>query len=152
MFRATFFSICTRSRVRVVRSRRAGLGKSLKARRLGDAVEKLFPNSYERIDLHQKHLNIAEIVKRLVGFTEMPENPKPRLFHLNIAHEVRFNSHNFNLWLMCFIVLFYRFRRASTTSCLVSSFSVASVIVRATCGVAPSMTCTSLKQCQSCDK
>ena len=76
------YNRCT---VRVVKSHRAGVGKTLKADKLGNRIG---TNAYVRINMHRKHINTSDILRELLIYTAPPELPKPRLFHLDIAHEV----------------------------------------------------------------
>ena len=80
------YNRCT---VRVVKSHRAGVGKTLKADKLGNRIG---TNAYVRINMHRKHINTSDILQKLLNYTVPPEQPKPRLFHLDIAHEVSFYS------------------------------------------------------------
>ena len=46
-------------------------------------------DAYCRINMHRKHVNTSEILCELLEHVTPPEQPKPRLFHLDIAHEVQ---------------------------------------------------------------
>ena len=72
--------------MRVVKSHRAGVGKSLKARRLSAQMS---PDTDVRISMHRKYINTSDILRELLKYATPPEQPKPRLFHLDIAHEVQ---------------------------------------------------------------
>ena len=62
------------------------MGKSLKAQRFSELMP---PGSDVRINVHRKHVNTTDILRELLKYATPPEQPKPRLFHLDIAHEVQ---------------------------------------------------------------
>ena len=81
--------------VRVIKSHRAGVGKSLKVRRLHDQRKewKLPSRGYNgdllvSIPLHCKVVDPSVVLRRLVEHSLEPHLIVPRIFHLDIAHEV----------------------------------------------------------------
>ncbi|XP_071135692.1 E3 ubiquitin-protein ligase rnf213-alpha-like isoform X2 [Mytilus edulis] len=85
------FDKCT---VRVVRSSRAGVGKTLFKDRMKkemSKVLKLTPESRPHcltIPLHEKKINIDDVVAVLLDEILPPHTRYPRIFHFDIAHEV----------------------------------------------------------------
>ena len=81
-----------RCSVRVVKSQRAGVGKSLKATRLATLAYQMNTRhdweTYVRVNMHRRHLDVSFILGQLLKYTCEPDKPQPRLFHLDIAHEV----------------------------------------------------------------
>lgn len=84
-----------RSSVRVIRSSRGGVGKSLFKSRMVDSLTECLPN-IERtrpigvtIPLHEKKINVDKMIEVLLRETSPPEWYEPRIFHLDISHEVK---------------------------------------------------------------
>lgn len=91
IFVSTSFFSCT---VRVIKSWRAGVGKSLFKKRLTQELHKLIPSASEdhpnslTISLHEKRLNTDEVMNVLLQCMLPPEMNVPRIFHFDISHEV----------------------------------------------------------------
>ncbi|XP_062615790.1 E3 ubiquitin-protein ligase RNF213-like, partial [Saccostrea cucullata] len=86
------FDLCT---VRVVKSWRAGVGKSLHKKRSAEKL-KVLNNSVIRskkavvsIPLHDKEISIDGIMDVLLQNTLPPEEIEPRLFHIDLSYEVQ---------------------------------------------------------------
>ena len=83
-----------RCSVRVVKSRRAGVGKSLYKKRMVAELCKLVHNVPRRkssnitIPLHEKTINIDSVMDSLLKEILPPRCQEPRLFHIDISHEV----------------------------------------------------------------
>ncbi|XP_052215091.1 E3 ubiquitin-protein ligase rnf213-alpha-like isoform X2 [Dreissena polymorpha] len=82
-----------RSSVRLVKSNRAGVGKSLYVKRVGErlvtkANELKLETNLVSIPLQEKRINIDEVVKVLKKHTPLPGVKYPRLFHIDISTEV----------------------------------------------------------------
>ena len=86
---------CFRCSVRVIKSHRAGVGKSLKVRRLLEQRQdwELPDNGYDgsflvSIPLHCKVVDPSVVLRRLLEHSLEPHMVVPRIFHIDIAHEV----------------------------------------------------------------
>ncbi|KAK3585581.1 hypothetical protein CHS0354_036768 [Potamilus streckersoni] len=81
-----------RSCVRVVKSHQAGMGKSLYVLRRSEELAK--QNSHYKamdfitIRLQDKELKVSHVMQILLNHIESPGSTTPRIFHLDIAHEV----------------------------------------------------------------
>ncbi|ESO94720.1 hypothetical protein LOTGIDRAFT_232244 [Lottia gigantea] len=81
----------SRSLVRVIKSERAGVGKTLYKTRL---VEKLSEHQGRNkeisltIPLFEKEVNVSDITDRLMKYTRHPGHIQPMIFHLDISSEV----------------------------------------------------------------
>ncbi|KAI0227837.1 hypothetical protein LSAT2_021672 [Lamellibrachia satsuma] len=82
--------------IRVVKSERAGVGKSLCIRRLTEELTALNGASLYcnhkspacvSVTLQQKRADHSDVVRTLVEYTTAPNRPIPRVFHFDIAHE-----------------------------------------------------------------
>ncbi|XP_063403574.1 E3 ubiquitin-protein ligase rnf213-alpha-like [Mytilus trossulus] len=84
-----------RSSVRVVKSWRAGVGKSLYKKRMVTDLYKLITNITRRrasditIPLHEKTINVDDIMDILLEETLTPQCHEPRIFHIDISHVVQ---------------------------------------------------------------
>ncbi|XP_052238403.1 E3 ubiquitin-protein ligase RNF213-like [Dreissena polymorpha] len=84
-----------RCSVRVVKSNRAGVGKSLYIKRKAEGLKtKLaaFVNvqtEHVSIPLQEKFINTHEVTHALLKYTSRPELQTARLFHIDISHEVQ---------------------------------------------------------------
>ncbi|KAL3881508.1 hypothetical protein ACJMK2_027940, partial [Sinanodonta woodiana] len=81
------------SSVRVVRSWRAGVGKSLYVKRRNEKLAQENP-SYKmtdlvKIPLQEKEINVSDVTEILLTHILPPGVTTPRIFHLDIAHEVQ---------------------------------------------------------------
>lgn len=100
MFGHIFFTF--RSCVRVVKSEKAGMGKSLYKTRLAERlverysveVFKGFPLSIT-IPLSQKQIEMSEVSNRILECTLPDGVLYPRLFHIDIAYGVNLNLMNY---------------------------------------------------------
>lgn len=96
------FSRCT---VRIVKSWRAGVGKTLYKKRMVAEMYKLVHNVHRRkssnvtIPLHEKVINTDNIMDTFLEETLPPRCHEPRIFHIDISHVVSF-------WLL--LVLFFK--------------------------------------------
>ncbi|XP_052239407.1 E3 ubiquitin-protein ligase rnf213-alpha-like [Dreissena polymorpha] len=84
-----------RSSVRIVKSNRAGVGKSLFVTRRAEHLQSLFSVNKTiqaqliSIPLHEKYIDLGEVIQALIARTPEPGMNTARLFHVNIAHEVQ---------------------------------------------------------------
>jgi hypothetical protein len=82
--------------MRIVKSWRAGVGKSLYKKRMVAELYKIVPNIPRRkssnvtIPLHEKAINTDNIMDIFQQETLPPRCHEPRIFHIDISHEVRF--------------------------------------------------------------
>ncbi|XP_060084373.1 E3 ubiquitin-protein ligase rnf213-alpha-like [Ylistrum balloti] len=83
-----------RSTVRVVKSWRAGVGKSLYKTRKAADLKELYPTSKRTtgavvsIPLHEKEIDVDTIMARLLECTLSVGQVEPRIFHIDISYEV----------------------------------------------------------------
>ena len=86
-----------RCSVRVVKSDRAGVGKSLRVKRLAEELTALNGAALYQgrkspvcvtVTLQQKAADHSDVLRTLVQHTMAPDKPVPRVFHFDIAHEV----------------------------------------------------------------
>ncbi len=81
-----------RRNVRIIQSHRAGMGKTLHVERLAAEMKRL--NQHHGTDitvtlpLHKKSVNQGEVLQSLKEYISEPGHGIPRIFHLDIAHEV----------------------------------------------------------------
>ena len=82
----------TRSTVRVVRSERAGVGKSLYVKRQHESLESKIGRSNTdltvSIPLHEKTISLQTVTQRLLKEIPHPDAITTRIFHIDISHEV----------------------------------------------------------------
>ncbi|CAC5425101.1 RNF213 [Mytilus coruscus] len=84
-----------RCSVRIVKSWRAGVGKTLYKKRMVADLYKLVPNIPRRmssnvtIPLHEKAINTNDIMDIFLQETLPPRCHEPRIFHIDISHEVQ---------------------------------------------------------------
>ena len=82
--------------VRVIKSHRAGVGKTLKVKRLAEQLQQSAGKSAHRgpltvsIPLHCRSVDQSAVLRTLLQHTLPPEEYVPRIFHIDIAHEVLF--------------------------------------------------------------
>lgn len=82
--------------MRVVKSEKAGMGKSLHKKRLAEklmnknpiGVVEDFPLSVT-IPLSQKQIDVVEVSNRILRFTLPNDVSYPRIFHIDIAYGVK---------------------------------------------------------------
>lgn len=84
----------TRCTVRVIRSERTGMGKSLYVKRLTRKLEKKLklPMTYQlcvTIPIHGPNVDLDIVMKSLQQHAN-PVDPPPQIFHFDIAQTVRF--------------------------------------------------------------
>ncbi|XP_021363666.1 E3 ubiquitin-protein ligase rnf213-alpha-like isoform X2 [Mizuhopecten yessoensis] len=83
-----------RSTVRVVKSLRAGVGKSLYKTRRAQDLEDVYPTNKRTtgavvsIPLHEKEIDVDTIMARLLKCTLPAGQLEPRIFHIDISYEV----------------------------------------------------------------
>ncbi|VDH97030.1 Hypothetical predicted protein [Mytilus galloprovincialis] len=83
-----------RSSVRVIRSCRGGLGKSLYKSRMVDSLKERLPNIDRKrsidivIPLHEKRIDVDKMMEIFIQKTLPPECNEPRIIHLDVSHEV----------------------------------------------------------------
>ncbi|KAK7459431.1 hypothetical protein BaRGS_00038999, partial [Batillaria attramentaria] len=79
--------------VRVVRSKRSGVGKTLYKRRLGEKLKKKHPKATRdvsvSIPLHCRVANTPDIAAMLLEHTLDPEHVLPRVMHIDISYQVQ---------------------------------------------------------------
>jgi len=81
-----------KSSVRVIKSYRAGVGKTLKVCRLRDSLKQMPhcpDNPLVTISLHTKLVNQSSVLKALLKHTPNPSEVVPRIFHINVDHEIQ---------------------------------------------------------------
>ncbi|XP_063441660.1 E3 ubiquitin-protein ligase rnf213-alpha-like [Mytilus trossulus] len=80
-----------RCSVRVVKSWRAGVGKSLYKKRMVESLVKQVSSTQNSITipLHEKTLNNDEIMDVFKEEILSPQKYRPRIFHIDISHEVQ---------------------------------------------------------------
>ncbi|WAR07198.1 R213A-like protein, partial [Mya arenaria] len=85
-----------RSTVRVIKSTRAGVGKTLFVHRKDEAVQAQIHRKNKSVDtqkvsipLQEKVINLHSFIQRLLEHTPDPQKQSARIFHLNINHEVQ---------------------------------------------------------------
>jgi len=81
--------------VRVIKSHRAGVGKSLKVKRIQEELQnlKISPANDDQcicIRLHAKTICQSTVLKTFLKYTLSPQQAVPRIFHIDIAHEVQY--------------------------------------------------------------
>ena len=87
-----------RCSVRVVKSWRAGVGKSLYKKRMVTDLKNLIPNATRQrspditVPLHEKTVDIDCVMSVFLRETLPPNCKESRIFHLDIAHEVCYFS------------------------------------------------------------
>ena len=99
---ALFFS-CS---VRLVKSHSAAAGKSLRVYRMQQKLENMMKKKklsdsgplYVCIPVHRKFVDVSQIMTRLSSVNQDPENAPPRLFHIDLDHEV-------GIILQCILIL-----------------------------------------------
>ena len=80
--------------MRVVKSLRAGVGKTLYKERMVANLEKLRPgepgqkSTSVTIPLHEKAITTDVIMDVFLQETLSPRDHQPRIFHIDISHEV----------------------------------------------------------------
>ena len=93
-FNTFCFCFSKRSSIRVVKSWRAGVGKSLFKRNMVTALKERQNTMSEdtelvvTIPLYDKNIVIDEVMKILLTHTHPPHIKQPRIFHFDISHEV----------------------------------------------------------------
>jgi len=81
--------------VRVIKSHRAGVGKTLKVKRLAEKLQQLTSGKPRHqgpllvsIPLHVRTVDQSAVVRTLRQHILTPDEYVPRIFHIDIAHEV----------------------------------------------------------------
>lgn len=79
--------------VRVIKSSRAGVGKTLYKNRLVEKLQQSFPRAIKRkvvhsIPLHGKSVDVSRVVGKLLDDTPEPGKGIPRIIHFDVAYEV----------------------------------------------------------------
>jgi hypothetical protein len=81
----------------VVKSWRAGVGKTLHKKRLAEKLQALHSGVVRRnkavvsIPLHEREIDVDDIMAVLLENTLHPGKIEPRLFHIDLSHEVSNN-------------------------------------------------------------
>lgn len=81
--------------MRVIKSWRAGVGKTLYKRKLVEKLCNLYPDvartkkTVVSISLYEREINIDDIMSVFLKNTLHPGKIEPRLFHIDLSHEVR---------------------------------------------------------------
>ncbi|XP_052808614.1 E3 ubiquitin-protein ligase rnf213-alpha-like isoform X2 [Mya arenaria] len=85
-----------RSTVRVIKSTRVGVGKTLFVQRKDKAVQAMIHRKYKSVDtqrvsipLQEKVINLHSFIQSLLEHTPDPRKLSARIFHLNMNHEVQ---------------------------------------------------------------
>jgi len=84
--------------VRVIKSHRAGVGKTLKVKRLAEQLKQSAGKSRHggplivSIPLHCRSVDQSAVLNTLCQHTLPPDEYFPRIFHIDIAHEVIIHS------------------------------------------------------------
>lgn len=78
--------------MRVIKSWRAGVGKTLFKERREDELSRLNRGTvqYETVSipLQEKHVDLHYVIGRLLEHTTRPGEIAARLFHIDVSHEV----------------------------------------------------------------
>ena len=81
--------------MRVIKSHRAGVGKTLKVKRLAQQLQQQTADKCRHqgpltisIPLHCRTVDQSAVLRTLLQHTLAPEQYVPRIFHIDIAHEV----------------------------------------------------------------
>ena len=77
--------------MRVIKSHRAGVGKSLKTRKMSEKLSKAYPrrtNTTVKMPLHEKVVNTEAVIEALLPYSPVPGAHQTRIFHFDLAHEV----------------------------------------------------------------
>ncbi|XP_062573652.1 E3 ubiquitin-protein ligase rnf213-alpha-like, partial [Saccostrea cucullata] len=86
------FADWERSTVRVIKSWRAGVGKTLFKKRVAEDVERMHcsqeNNAVISISFHERDFKVDDVMKKLLDNTLPPERIEPRLIHIDFSHEV----------------------------------------------------------------
>jgi len=83
-----------RSTVRVVKSVRAGMGKTLYKKRMEAELKRQGPITERQsvdvvtIPIHEREIDVNVIMSKLLEYTLQPGDTKARIFHIDLAHEV----------------------------------------------------------------
>ncbi|XP_046581771.1 E3 ubiquitin-protein ligase rnf213-beta-like, partial [Haliotis rubra] len=80
------------STVRVIKSKRAGVGKTLYKKRQVEALQRLNPRvpaTSVSIHLYEKSVSTTAVAEKLLDHTLQPGQVQPRIFHLDISYEVQ---------------------------------------------------------------
>ncbi|XP_053396011.1 E3 ubiquitin-protein ligase rnf213-alpha-like [Mercenaria mercenaria] len=92
-FKPAAFVDSDRSTVRIIKSWRAGVGKTLFKRKKSKELLSLNDDSVSTdivtIPLQEKHVDIHYVIERLLNHTSMPGDQAVKLFHIDISHEVQ---------------------------------------------------------------
>ena len=72
----------------MIQSHRAGVGKSLKVSRVAEKLEE-YEGEEMHISIHKRGVDREKVLQQLLPKTQRPEQHKPHLVHIDIAHEVR---------------------------------------------------------------
>ena len=87
-----FVSMTTRSTVRVIKSWRAGVGKTLFKHRREEELSGLYRGTVKSdtvsIPLQEKTIDLHYVIERLLEHTTRPGEVTARLFHIDVSHEV----------------------------------------------------------------
>ncbi|KAH3735719.1 hypothetical protein DPMN_042254 [Dreissena polymorpha] len=85
-----------RSSARIVKSSRAGVGKSLYVKRRAEALSIQFGQKLKNLDtklvsipLQEKNIDIDDVIQILLLHTPTPGMKTARIFHIDISHEVQ---------------------------------------------------------------
>ena len=85
-----------RCSVRVIKSHRSGVGKTLKVIGLGEQIKKMknLTQAYNgpllvSIPLHCRRIDQTSVLMNLLEYTLEPQQKVSRIFHIDIAHEVQ---------------------------------------------------------------
>ena len=108
-----------RSTVRVVRSERAGVGKTLYVRRQDECLQSQVRRCPPRlitervtIPLQEKTINMQTVTQRLLEHTQNPDVNTARIFHIDISHEaclhLLFSCYIYFIYLIYFLLGFLR--------------------------------------------
>lgn len=83
--------------MRIVKSNRSGVGKTLYKKRLANQLQKLLPQEKRQLSitiaLHCRAVQIQDIAANLLRHTLEPNALLPRIIHLDISYEVKYTYH-----------------------------------------------------------
>ncbi|WAR07295.1 R213A-like protein, partial [Mya arenaria] len=95
-YHSTIVSSLEKSTVRVIKSTRVGVGKTLFVQRKDKAVQAMIHRKYKSVDtqrvsipLQEKVINLHSFIQSLLEHTPDPRKLSARIFHLNMNHEVQ---------------------------------------------------------------
>ena len=91
-----FCEHCSSLCVRLIKSQRAGVGKTLRVRRFAEALQEAVSSrsdirsSLVTVSLHSRVVDESDVLKLLIEHCTEPEDKVITIFHINIAPQVSY--------------------------------------------------------------